>query len=300
MGFRFRRSKKIAPGLRVNFSKSGPSLTVGGKHVRTTFGHGRVTRSVRTPIKGLYYSETTSKGKTRKSGAKRKSSTNTSGGALGCLGSLIALGGIFAIGIFVLYLVIIAALLFIAFTYYRANKMLTPDRVERMGSIMYPNEPEKKIGAWSIYLKNKSMLNSLPKDIASLENKANSFNSEDISLLFNILNEREQKQWQYQALLEIAAEPDFYEPVYDDFSVTAFKSYIDRTFAPVFADAESLKTERGKKNRYIKYLDRFKDCYDQLPESALEILDGFMAEHGIQFSSNDTEEQGGEYDVRMS
>ncbi|MCB8883829.1 DUF4236 domain-containing protein [Acidisoma cellulosilytica] len=31
MGFRFRRSVRIAPGLRLNLSKSGPSLSVGGK-----------------------------------------------------------------------------------------------------------------------------------------------------------------------------------------------------------------------------------------------------------------------------
>lgn len=58
MGFRYRRSKKIAPGLQVNISKSGPTLTVGGKYVKSTFGHGRVTNSVKTPIKGLYYSST--------------------------------------------------------------------------------------------------------------------------------------------------------------------------------------------------------------------------------------------------
>ena len=67
----------------------------------------------------------------------------------------------------------------------------------------------------------------------------------------------------------------------------AFRSYIDRSFAPVFADAESLKTERGRKNRYIKYLDRFKDCYNELPEPALAVLNDFMAEQGIQFSDND-------------
>lgn len=55
MGFRYRRSKKIVPGVRINLSKSGPSLTVGGKHVRTTIGHGRVTNSVRTPVKTLHF-----------------------------------------------------------------------------------------------------------------------------------------------------------------------------------------------------------------------------------------------------
>ena len=287
MGFRFRRSKKIAPGLRVNISKSGPSLTVGGKHARTTFGHGRVTNSVRTPIKGLYYSKTTSKRNVRKSSAQRKGNAGSSGGVIGFLMALIALGGIIAIGLIILYLAVIAGLLFIAYTWYKANKSLTPDQVERMGSIIYPDEPDKKFGPWTMYLKNRSMLKSLHKDIASLETRANAFDGEDVSALFNVLDEREQKQWQYQSLLEIAAEPDFYEPVFDDFYVRALTSYIDRSCAHVFEDVESLKTERGRKNRYIKYLDRFKDCYNELPEPALAVLNDFMAEQGIQFSDND-------------
>jgi hypothetical protein len=59
MGFRYRRSVKILPGVKLNFSKSGVSTTVGGRYGRTTFSqHGvrnRVRNSVRTPIKGLSY-----------------------------------------------------------------------------------------------------------------------------------------------------------------------------------------------------------------------------------------------------
>lgn len=111
-----------------------------------------------------------------------------------------------------------------------------------------------------------------------------------MAALCDILNERETKEWQYQALLEITSEPDFYEPVYNEFYSSAVKSYIDRTFAPIYNDAESLKTERGKKNRYIKYLDRFKSCYDNMPPSAVEVIHGFMNDNGIQFSSNDAVE----------
>ena len=31
MGFRFRKSVKLFPGVRINLSKSGPSLSVGGR-----------------------------------------------------------------------------------------------------------------------------------------------------------------------------------------------------------------------------------------------------------------------------
>lgn len=286
MGFRFRRSKKIAPGLRVNISKSGPSLTVGGKHLHTTVGHGRVTNSVRTPVKGLYYSSTKStRGKRVSAGNKAR--TKSSGGILGIVGAFLALSGVFAIGVIILYLLIIAALLFVAYTYYKANKTLNPDQVERLGSILYADEPDKKYGAWKVYLESKRRMNSLPKDIASLEAQINSFNSEDVSALCDLLEERERSQWQYQALREIAAEPNFYEPLQDNYYADAFKDYTIRSFAPVLADASLLKTERGRKNRYVKFFDRFKDCYDRLPEKAAIELDSLMNDYGVRFSTDE-------------
>lgn len=287
MGFRFRRSKKIAPGLRINISKSGPSITAGSKHLHTTIGHGRVTDSVRTPVKGLYYSSTKST-KGKRARQKNRTGSKSSAGTLGVIGALLALGGIIAIGAIILYLVIIAALLFVAYTYYKANKTLNPDQVERIGSILYSDEPDKKYNAWTIYLENMKQMNSLPKDIASLETKINSYSGEDVSALCDLLDEREQKLWQYQALREIASEPDFYKPCCDNFYADAFKNYIIRSFAPVFEDAIPLKTERGRKNRYLKFFDRFKDCYDRLPESASKELDNLMYEYDIRFSPDGT------------
>ena len=81
MGFRFRKSMKVAPGVRVNFSKSGPSVSLGGKYGRTTInpGRGTVTNSARTGIPGLSYSETHKVG-----GSGHKSSAGGgSGGSVG-------------------------------------------------------------------------------------------------------------------------------------------------------------------------------------------------------------------------
>ena len=286
MGFRFRRSKKIAPGLRINISKSGPSITAGGKYIHTTVGHGRVTNSVRTPVKGLYYSSTKST-KGRSARSKNRTGSKSSPGILGIIGALIALGGIITIGAIILYLVIIAALLFVAYTYYKASKTLNPDQIERLGSILYADNPNKKYGAWTVYLENKRQMNSLPKDIASLDAQISSYSGEDVSALCDLLDEREQKQWKYQALREIAAEPDFYEPFYDNYYADAFKDYTIRSFAPVLEDAILLKTERGRKNRYTKFFDRFKDCYDRLPEAAAKELDSLMSDYGIRFSTDE-------------
>lgn len=73
MGLRFRKSVKICKGVRVNFSKSGTSLSFGGKGLRTTVrSNGRVTSSVGIPGTGLYY--TTSSGGKKRSSSSHKSS----------------------------------------------------------------------------------------------------------------------------------------------------------------------------------------------------------------------------------
>jgi hypothetical protein len=53
--FRFYRRVSIFPGLAVNLSKSGPSLTVGMRGAHMTFGRRGVTRTVGIPGTGMYY-----------------------------------------------------------------------------------------------------------------------------------------------------------------------------------------------------------------------------------------------------
>jgi len=60
MGFRFYKRVKIAPGIRLNVSKSGPSLTFGGKGMHYTVGHGRRRTTVGLPGTGLSYTTTRS------------------------------------------------------------------------------------------------------------------------------------------------------------------------------------------------------------------------------------------------
>lgn len=58
MGFRFRKSVKIIPGVRLNFSKSGVSTTLGGRGASLNIKHGRKTKmTVGVPGTGLSYSE---------------------------------------------------------------------------------------------------------------------------------------------------------------------------------------------------------------------------------------------------
>ncbi|MDP4086685.1 MAG: DUF4236 domain-containing protein [Bacillota bacterium] len=69
MGFRFRKSFKIAPGVRVNVSRRSSSISFGGRGMRYTINNrGRRTTSVGIPGTGISYvttSSTSSKGYNR-------------------------------------------------------------------------------------------------------------------------------------------------------------------------------------------------------------------------------------------
>ncbi|MDE1923976.1 MAG: DUF4236 domain-containing protein [Gammaproteobacteria bacterium] len=60
MGFRFRRTIRVAPGIRVNLSRSGVSTSVGVRGAHVTLGHGRVRESLGVPGTGLSYTTTQS------------------------------------------------------------------------------------------------------------------------------------------------------------------------------------------------------------------------------------------------
>jgi hypothetical protein len=55
MGFRFRRSLRLFPGVRVNLSRSGVSTSIGGRGAHITMGHGQVRETVGLPGTGLSY-----------------------------------------------------------------------------------------------------------------------------------------------------------------------------------------------------------------------------------------------------
>ncbi len=55
MPWRFRRSVKVLPGVKLNFSKSGVSTTVGGRGFKKTYGHGQERTTFGLPGTGVSY-----------------------------------------------------------------------------------------------------------------------------------------------------------------------------------------------------------------------------------------------------
>ena len=76
MGMRFRKSVKICKGVKVNFSKSGASLSLGGRGHSMNFGHRGTRATVGIPGTGLSYS--TKVGGSHKSRSSHRSTASRS------------------------------------------------------------------------------------------------------------------------------------------------------------------------------------------------------------------------------
>lgn len=79
MGLRFRKSVKIAPGVRLNIGKKSVGVSAGVKGYRKSINSsGRVTTSIGTPVAGVSYVKTENfKTKKKKAASNRASSTAT-------------------------------------------------------------------------------------------------------------------------------------------------------------------------------------------------------------------------------
>ena len=80
MGMRFKKSKKIASGVKLNVSNKSVGVSVGGKGVHhSVSSSGRKTTTVSAPGTGLSYVKTSGGGS-----RKRKSSKKAQSGTVGC------------------------------------------------------------------------------------------------------------------------------------------------------------------------------------------------------------------------
>ncbi len=66
MPFRFRRSVRIAPGLRLNLGKRGVSASVGGRGAHLTVGPGQTRTTIGVPGSGLSYTTTSRRRRARR------------------------------------------------------------------------------------------------------------------------------------------------------------------------------------------------------------------------------------------
>ncbi len=81
MPIRFRRTLKVAPGVRLNFSKSGVSTTVGPKGFHLTFSKRGIRRTVSIPGTGVSEVDYIKKNETEAEKEKKEARAENTGTA---------------------------------------------------------------------------------------------------------------------------------------------------------------------------------------------------------------------------
>ena len=97
MGFRFRKSIRIAPGIRLNLSKSGVSTSIGRPGATINIGERGVRGTVGLPGSGLSYSEMLSK---RELGVGSPEDRAATGGA-----SILKIGFVIIVAVLVAWMI---------------------------------------------------------------------------------------------------------------------------------------------------------------------------------------------------
>lgn len=82
MGFRFRKSVKLMPGVRLNIGRSGISASIGGKGASVNVGKRGVRGTVGIPGTGISYSENLTPGDNQQQGLSPQApNSGVSGGS---------------------------------------------------------------------------------------------------------------------------------------------------------------------------------------------------------------------------
>ncbi len=96
MGFRFRRSVRLLPGIRLNFGMRGVSTSLGGRGFTLNFGKRGIRTTVGIPGTGISYSEMLT-GNTASDLGVAKATPPATGSSVGCGTLLVIVSGVFVV-----------------------------------------------------------------------------------------------------------------------------------------------------------------------------------------------------------
>ncbi len=100
MGFRFKKSFKIAPGVKLNLNKKSAGITLGGKGAHYTVNtKGKKTSSVGIPGTGLYYQSSKTSGKSK---AVKPNTSNNKNGCMSLFVLFLAIA-FFPLGLYIIW-----------------------------------------------------------------------------------------------------------------------------------------------------------------------------------------------------
>ncbi|MCM1329989.1 MAG: DUF4236 domain-containing protein [Ruminococcus sp.] len=290
MGFRFRKSKKILPGVRVNFSKKGVGVSFGGKRARYSISPtGRRTTSVKV-APGLTYS-TSSGGK-----RKRRSSRTYAPRARSQMSPttkaviLIAVGAVFLItalkNLSIVWVVISALVIALGvYILVKSNAsngenygadFIPPDtnayskeRLLQLQKILVENSPDELIYSKNDLIKMAQYpaANALRISKDSVMIIMKTTDPETFFSRYEVLV----KQSEMIGILSDYVNFNGVDPKMVCQEVLNNKQkeiyqMINRYWDKTFTEAEKLKTDNGKKNRYKKFYDTLEQYKNEISD----------------------------------
>lgn len=302
MGFKYRKSVKIAPGVRVNFGKKSSSVSFGTKGFKTTYStSGRKTTSMGIPGTGLSYSTSSS--------TKKKESPKPTAGIQSCSSEpaepkysattykvcgIISL--VFSIPVLLLSLLaaivepaslvvsaIAAVMLALGILWIRGAKQIKKDEPKRLAR-------NAELLEWQNAIL-EDPIDSLIMSASQLEEATAQAVTNDIRIFddcSNILNNTTNPTVYFprlalaeETLIHLCSLERFMEKtrritmhqkpseLYNMFLDNKERyvcDFIYKYYQTVKDKADTLKTERGKQNQYQKFYDSLQPYFDQISE----------------------------------
>lgn len=292
MGFRFRKSKKIMPGVRLNFSKKGMGVSFGGKHARYSISPtGRRTTSFKV-APGLTYT-TSSGGRKRRN--KRRSTAQTDytyssprkqikpSNAVAVIFSFLSFFLIWIIGIELGWnatlLKVISILIITLFIAFMLVNNIPPLKALFLGRF----RKDKKTDVESYENQTENNRTNILDSPEKMEqySAANSLRicRESIKIIYETTNP-DTFFSRYEIILRKTANIEAHSDKFNfgDLSPQTMRqevvngkqkyvrNMIDRYWNETVKGAESLKTDNGKKNRYQKFYDTLEQYKNEISE----------------------------------
>lgn len=313
MGIRFRKSFKIAPGVRVNLGKKSAGISLGTKGARVSFNtKGRRTTTVGIPGTGISYS--TSSGRKKKKQAKEKAvSTNKAARTTQSaskqnikgetekktayttyyklkpnyanilLGLITSILGIFSFIQFDFFWIIISLILFaVSFVcyheYYHYKKYkndedyTSDEEFLQWQKLVLPNSENLTLSITDLTNSSIPILErcfQIVTDSVAIVSKTTNVQTffERYELIES--NLKTLIDFSHFITLDDYTNPEELLTNYTVHKAEYVKRLIDLEWNKTAAKVESLKTEKGKENQYIKFIASFDEYTAEMSEDCI-------------------------------
>lgn len=267
MGFRYHRTVKILPGVKVNFNNNSHSVTIGGKYVRTTINKqkGTCRKTYRLPITGLSYTKTYKLNDDTPKKPVKPASPRTYKicGVLALLiGVLAVLFGLLTISVGgVVFLIIGLISLFYGVIFIVKSKQTIPETNS--------NVQTDDMSPETAHTQAEGCLKILDDCCEILQSTA------DPDVFFSrlkLMEKQIQMMRQLSSTITFSPSPDEIEKAYREDKDTIVHDFLVRCFNDTASQADRLKTDRGKKNCYQKLFDVLSEHPEHLSEDNLQYI----------------------------